>query len=147
MSNSIDQLMQDGDAQAKTLRDEQSNGYNKTANLSPISSRSESVRGESVSSSPSSMSSPKSANGSHHRFTNSREGESSPKGTTNLSERGSLSSRGGPGVNGAANFTDFFSAEVFHIVLHNPTTAHRFLKFCQTRSCAENLEFLQKVGY
>ncbi|PQE28910.1 hypothetical protein CJF30_00003944 [Rutstroemia sp. NJR-2017a BBW] len=145
MSNSIDQLMQEGGARAKTPRNEQSSIHNKTANLSPTSSRSESIRGESVSSSPSSMSSPKSANGSQHRFTNSGDGETSLRGTAKLSDRGSLSSRGGPGVNGAANFTDFFSAEVFHIVLHNPTTAHRFLKFCQTRSCAENLEFLQKV--
>src|SRR4051794_27544821 len=99
MSNSIDQLMQDGDARARTPRDEQSNGYNRTANLSPVSSNSESVRGESVSTSPSSMSSSKSANGSHHRFTNSRDGESSPRGTMKLSDRGSLSSRGGPGVN------------------------------------------------
>lgn len=51
------------------------------------------------------------------------------------------SSRGG--MNG--NITDFFSSEVFHIVLHNPTTAHRLLRFCQSRACGENMEFLQKV--
>ncbi|KAK0129223.1 hypothetical protein ONS95_001158 [Cadophora gregata] len=44
-----------------------------------------------------------------------------------------------------ANLTDFFSSEVFNIVLHNPTTAHRFLRFCQSRACGENIEFLQKV--
>lgn len=44
------------------------------------------------------------------------------------------------------NITDFFSSEVFHIVLHNPTTAHRLLRFCQSRACGENMEFLQKVG-
>jgi hypothetical protein len=43
------------------------------------------------------------------------------------------------------NITDFFSSEVFHIVLHNPTTAHRLLRFCQSRACGENMEFLQKV--
>jgi hypothetical protein len=42
-------------------------------------------------------------------------------------------------------FTDFFSSEVFQIVLYNPTTSHRFMRFCQTRACAENIEFLQKV--
>jgi hypothetical protein len=42
-------------------------------------------------------------------------------------------------------FTDFFSSEIFHLVLRNPTTAHRFLKFCQSRDCGENIEFLQKV--
>lgn len=40
---------------------------------------------------------------------------------------------------------DFFSQEVFHIVLHNPTTAHRLLKFSQARMCGENMEFLEKV--
>ncbi len=45
------------------------------------------------------------------------------------------------------NFTDFFSQEVFQIVLHNPTTSHRFMKFCQSRACSENVEFLQKVCY
>lgn len=46
------------------------------------------------------------------------------------------------GANGAA---DFFSPEVFQIVLHNPTTAHRLLKFSQARMCGENMEFLEKV--
>ncbi|TKA61050.1 hypothetical protein B0A49_10953 [Cryomyces minteri] len=40
---------------------------------------------------------------------------------------------------------DFFSPEVFRIVLHNPTTAHQLLKFSQARFCGENLEFLEKV--
>ncbi|TVY38219.1 Phototropin-1B [Lachnellula subtilissima] len=48
------------------------------------------------------------------------------------------------GINGN-NVTDFFSPEVFHLVLHNPTTAHRLLRFCQSRACGENMEFLQKV--
>lgn len=42
-------------------------------------------------------------------------------------------------------FTNFFSAEIFQIVLRNPTTAHRLLRFCQSRACGENMEFLQKV--
>ena len=41
--------------------------------------------------------------------------------------------------------TDFFSPEIFRVVIHNPTTAHRFLKFCQARGCGENMEFLEKV--
>ena len=41
---------------------------------------------------------------------------------------------------------DFFSTEVFQIVLHNPTTAHRLLKFSQARMCGENMEFLEKVS-
>ena len=53
---------------------------------------------------------------------------------------------GSNGTNGM-NITDFFSSEVFQIVIRNPTTAHRFLKFCQSRVCGENMEFLQKVIY
>ena len=46
---------------------------------------------------------------------------------------------------GANGLADFFSQEVFRIVLHNPTTAHRLLKFSQARMCGENMEFLEKV--
>lgn len=46
---------------------------------------------------------------------------------------------------GAGGLADFFSQEVFQIVLHNPTTAHRLLKFSQARMCGENMEFLEKV--
>ncbi len=47
-------------------------------------------------------------------------------------------------TNGAA---DFFSPEIFQIVLHNPTTSHQLLKFSQSRFCGENMEFLDKVGF
>ena len=52
-------------------------------------------------------------------------------------------------ANGAnmSNMTDFFNPEVFHMVLHNPATAHRFLRYCQSRACGENIEFLQKVCF
>jgi hypothetical protein len=55
----------------------------------------------------------------------------------------------GKGSNAGVNqsfVTDFFSPEVFQVVLHNPTTAHRFLQFCQSRACGENMEFLNKVS-
>jgi hypothetical protein len=57
------------------------------------------------------------------------------------------SPRGHQGFAGSkpANITDFFSEEVFSVVLHNPTTAHRLLRFSQSRACGENMEFLQKV--
>jgi hypothetical protein len=42
-------------------------------------------------------------------------------------------------------FADFFSPEIFQIVLRNPTTAHRFRRFCQARDCGESMEFLEKV--
>lgn len=47
-------------------------------------------------------------------------------------------------VNGVA---DFFSPEVFQIVLHNPATAHQLLKFSQARMSGENMEFLERVSF
>lgn len=44
-----------------------------------------------------------------------------------------------------SRLADFFGAEVFQIVLHNPTTAHQLKKFAQSRLCGENLEFLEQV--
>ncbi|PMD23290.1 hypothetical protein NA56DRAFT_657347 [Hyaloscypha hepaticicola] len=70
--------------------------------------------------------------------------------STAHSEEGSATSRNGTGttLNSSApgnNMADFFSAEVFSIVIHNPTTAHRFKRFCQSRACGENMEFLEKI--
>ncbi|ETI22710.1 hypothetical protein G647_06786 [Cladophialophora carrionii CBS 160.54] len=45
----------------------------------------------------------------------------------------------------ANRLPDFFTADVFQVVLHNPTTAHQLLKFSRSRLCAENMEFLDKV--
>lgn len=45
----------------------------------------------------------------------------------------------------ATRLADFFSSEVLHIVLHNPTTAHQLRKFARSRLCGENLDFLEKV--
>ena len=47
--------------------------------------------------------------------------------------------------NSGSRLPDFFTSEVFQIVLHNPTTAHQLLKFSQSRLCGENMEFLDKV--
>lgn len=46
---------------------------------------------------------------------------------------------------GSQSMPDFFSASIFQVVLHNPTTAYRLLKFSESRLCAENVEFLAKV--
>lgn len=46
----------------------------------------------------------------------------------------------------SSRLTDFFGAEVFQIVLHNPTTCHQLTKFAQTRFCGENMQFLEQVG-
>lgn len=48
-------------------------------------------------------------------------------------------------VKPALMLADPYSPEVFQVVLHNPTTAHRLLKFSQARMCGENMEFLEKV--
>lgn len=61
-------------------------------------------------------------------------------------ENSSVGSDLGSRLGTMSNLTDFFSSEVFHIVLHNPTTSHRLSKFCQSRACGENIEFLQRVS-
>ncbi|MCJ1273597.1 hypothetical protein MMC21_001390 [Puttea exsequens] len=65
----------------------------------------------------------------------------SPPSSFSMPKHNGVGDRGANG-NGLA---DFFSPEVFQIVLHNPTTAHRLLKFSQARMCGENMEFLEKV--
>ncbi|KAL9029464.1 MAG: hypothetical protein Q9196_002286 [Gyalolechia fulgens] len=69
----------------------------------------------------------------------SREYSAPPSSFSIPKQNGGISDRGPGGL------ADFFSPEVFQIVLHNPTTAHRLLKFSQARMCGENLEFLEKV--
>ena len=57
--------------------------------------------------------------------------------------------RNGPTGGAMANgmgVADFFSPEIFQIVLHNPTTSYQLLLFSQSRFCGENMEFLEKVG-
>jgi hypothetical protein len=41
---------------------------------------------------------------------------------------------------------DLFGQDVFHMVLKNPTTAHRLWKFAQKQGCGESIEYLMKVG-
>lgn len=69
----------------------------------------------------------------------SREYSAPPTSFSIPKQNGSLHDRGGGGM------ADFFSPEVFQIVLHNPATAHRLHKFSQARMCGENMEFLEKV--
>lgn len=57
----------------------------------------------------------------------------------------SVTSSANSNSNSNTRIADFFGPEVFQIVLHNPTTAHRLKKFAQSRLCGENLEFLDKV--
>lgn len=45
----------------------------------------------------------------------------------------------------SSRIADFFSSEVFQVVLRNPTTAHQLQKFAQSRLCGENIDFLEKV--
>lgn len=63
------------------------------------------------------------------------------------SDEGSVSTRSGTlsGSGSQTSMADFFSSEVFQIVIHNPITAHRLLRFSQSRACGENMEFLQMV--
>lgn len=54
-------------------------------------------------------------------------------------------SQSGATAGSAGSMPDFFSASVFQVVLHNPTTAHQLLRFAESRLCAENVEFLARV--
>jgi hypothetical protein len=84
----------------------------------------------------------------HHRGSSNRR-EKANYGALRENDGGSesSSSRNVTTMIGSGNqaMTDLFSSEVFQLVIHNPTTAHRFLRFCQSRACGENMEFLQKV--
>ena len=73
--------------------------------------------------------------------TSSSEGRSynPPPSSFSMPIRGPSSERAPSGL------ADFFSQEVFRIVLHNPATAHRLLKFSRSRLCGENMEFLERV--
>jgi phototropin len=118
---------------------------NRTAPLPPLSSSSRSNRnGQSKS---------QATKGENRGGSPPRRGDtvSSRNASIKQSEEGSASSRNGTSttLNSSGignNMADFFSAEIFNIVIHNPTTAHRFLRFCQSRACGENMEFLQKVN-
>ena len=45
----------------------------------------------------------------------------------------------------STRLANFFGQEVFQIILHNPTTSHQLKKFCQSRFCGENMEFLERI--
>jgi phototropin len=118
---------------------------NRTAPLPPLSPSNRSNRNEQPKS--------QATNGGNRGGSPPRRADTvgSRNASVRRSEDGSAGSRSGTGttLNGSglgSNMADFFSAEVFNIVIHNPTTAHRFLRFCQSRACGENMEFLQKVS-
>lgn len=124
---------------------------NRSQPLSPIQSSPTSTRREQHDNLTRSSGPRKEAYGAVSGERMDREARSRP--VTRDSDEHSRSSRSGNtligsgyGGNGSGNqMVDFFSGEVFQIVIHNPTTAHRFLRFCQSRNCGENMEFLQKV--
>jgi hypothetical protein len=155
---SIDQVMQGSQSlsmsqQLNSSPNDSAISINRTAPLpppSPLTSHPTSPRKEKASSSRRPNSS--GGQGSSASGRSERDRKSSMRGVKESDDESGRSgnattastapsSRGG--MNG--NITDFFSSEVFHIVLHNPTTAHRLLRFCQSRACGENMEFLQKV--
>lgn len=134
-AESIDQVIQSSHSLSQAPHD----SINKTASLPPLSPANSSRREHELSNSRTTA--------HDERRGGSRGGDLGNSRSTTECE--SVSSESGrtmsPGGSANANMTDFFSSEVFNIVLHNPTTAHRFLRFCQSRACGENIEFLQKV--
>ncbi|KAH9221223.1 hypothetical protein DL95DRAFT_519269 [Leptodontidium sp. 2 PMI_412] len=134
-ADSIDQVIQSSHSLSQIPRD----SINKTAPLPPLSPTKSQRREQEISSTRTTVYEERrggSRGGDHAKSRSARGSESgSSKSDRTLSAAGSANT----------NMTDFFSSEVFNIVLHNPTTAHRFLRFCQSRACGENIEFLQKV--
>jgi hypothetical protein len=134
ISDSIDQVIQSAEPlQLANTNDHpnHSNSLNRTAPLPPL---------------PQDSGSPRRDNGISSAGRGA-EKDSSRKMSMRQNDDGSSKSGQTAVVNapGRDNMADFFSWEVFQIVLHNPTTAHRFLRFCQSRACGENMEFLQQV--
>ncbi|CZR62126.1 related to nonphototropic hypocotyl protein 1 [Phialocephala subalpina] len=156
MSDSIDQVIQSqqslSNSQHVNTRDGPQNSsnisVNRTAPLPPVSENSGSPRRNN-----NSMRSESQTSHEDRRLGSSGRGSQreSPKQTSMRQSDGSSNRSGNTTVVSSAgqgnvgNMADFFSWEVFQIVLHNPTTAHRFLRFCQSRACGENIEFLQQV--
>jgi hypothetical protein len=65
----------------------------------------------------------------------------------NSTSRHSVTPRQDLAGNGSVSrLPDFFSYEIFQIVLRDPATSRRLLQFSQARCCGENIEFLGKVS-
>jgi hypothetical protein len=157
MAKSIDQVIQDGQTLSPTPDSHYSHSnvsINKTTPLPPLLSSPSGPRREHVALSMQSNSQELQDERRALSRGQEKDGGSNKKVSTRQSGKGGSSSDSGntttlsgsgTGVGTRNDITDFFSSEVFQIVLHNPTTAHRFLRFCQSRDCGENMEFLQKV--
>ncbi|KAF4631866.1 hypothetical protein G7Y89_g6263 [Cudoniella acicularis] len=127
--------------------------FNSTQPLSPILSRSSSSRGDNTGATrrPSQTSQQDhygvSVNGRLDKDTanNSRNSRQSDGSVSSKGGHTTTLSRSVTSMSNGSIVTDFFGPDVFRIVLQNPTTAHRLQRFCQSRACGENMEFLQKV--
>ena len=169
LAESIDQIIQSGQSlsafeQTNPPRSDSNLSINRTIPLPPLpsssarspKSRASSPRHDQTASSL--RSHPLTAQFERHGTMSNRverDNASSKKGSSKGDDEASRSSKSetlagtlvvGSSGNNSTNITDFFGSEVFQIVIHNPTTAHRVLKFCQSRACGENMEFLQKVS-
>ena len=141
MPNTIDQVLQDSRSPGSSLNgtshtNTHLSSINRTPPLSQESSRSEPSR------KPSSRSTR-----SRHEHASSRSHADILEDDEASASEGSAKSKNGSDRSGgsSSNVTDFFSPEVFQLVIHNPTTAYRLLRYCQIRNCGETMEFLQKV--
>lgn len=65
--------------------------------------------------------------------------------TPSISSSVSTVTNGRPKTATRGGFTDFFSNDVFQMVLRNPATSYRFKIFCQKRACGEGMEFLTEI--
>ena len=82
-------------------------------------------------------------------FKDWKDGTAARKETHQNVDTASVISMGPQPVNSGSTaktgLPDFFSQEIFNIVLHNPTTSHQLRRFCDSRFCGENMAFLEKV--
>lgn len=157
MAESIDQVIQNGKSYQQLAHDS-AVSFNRTAPIPSQTANSGSPRRDTMS-----LRRSNSQVGMSERYgalspRDARDGRTGGKASTRQSVEGNRGPRNGNANDNRSmaveegrrhgngnNITDFFSPEVFQIVLHNPTTAHRFTKFCQSRACGENMEFLEKV--
>lgn len=148
-SDSIDQVIQSTESLQHVNQNRSNISLNRTAPLSPLPQHSGSPRREN-------NRRPKSQPTSQPPYEERRLGsagrgaEKDRSRKMSMGQRDERSSKSGQtavvNAPGRDNTADFFSWEVFQVVIHNPTTAHRFQRFCQSRACGENMEFLQQVN-
>ncbi|KAG9244351.1 hypothetical protein BJ878DRAFT_73911 [Calycina marina] len=133
MSSSIDQVLDQKSRLEKSRHFTQANDSTSSINRTPPLVQTQNGR-------PTSLGGPRPVRSMSltHSRNDVRERNETLDGGSEASVHGSAGSY-------QSGIMDFFSSNIFQLVIHNPTTAYRFLRFCQSRNCGEAMEFLQKT--